>query len=128
MCDGTRISAEEPCPERPDAPPGGRNPIPDSDEDERRRAWCHGPLGIRGRYWGVHRQPPGGCPMSVIIRAAGASALAALSLVGTAAPAGATSGARAPAGHLVVVQAVPKQSLDVAIDGHAVGSGSTTGA
>ena len=66
--------------------------------------------------------------MSAIIRVAGASALAALSLVGAAAPAGATSGARAPAGHLVVVQAVPKQSLDVAIDGHAVGSGSTTGA
>jgi hypothetical protein len=66
--------------------------------------------------------------MSAITRAAGASALAVLTLAATTPPAPAASGARAPAGRLVLVQAVPDESLGVAIDGRTVDSDSTTGA
>jgi hypothetical protein len=66
--------------------------------------------------------------MSAIIRAAGVSALAAIALAATTAPAPASSGARAPAGRLVLVQAVPDESLDVSIDGRPVETDSATGA
>lgn len=66
--------------------------------------------------------------MSVIIRLAGASALTALALVSTMVPAGAGTAVAAPAGHLVLVQALPQHSLDVAIDGRTVDHDSTTGA
>ena len=66
--------------------------------------------------------------MSAIIRAAGVSVLAALGLLGAVAPAGATSSSHAPAGRLVLVQALPSESLDVAIDGKTVDSDSSTGA
>ena len=66
--------------------------------------------------------------MSAIIRATGASVLAAIGLVGAVAPAGAASSSHAPAGRLVLVQALPSESLAVSIDGHTVDRDSSTGA
>lgn len=67
--------------------------------------------------------------MSTLIRAAGASVLAALTLSGTtAAPAIAAPSTAAAPGRLVLVQALPEQSLDISIDGRVVERSSTTGA
>ncbi len=66
--------------------------------------------------------------MWTVHRASGASVLAALFLTAAMAPAGASPGAGAPAGHLVLVQAVPKESLDVTVDGRTVDRASSTGA
>jgi hypothetical protein len=66
--------------------------------------------------------------MSAIFRAVGASVLAAVGLVGVVGPAGAASGAASSSGRLVLVQALPKESLDVSIDGRTVDHGSSTGA
>ena len=66
--------------------------------------------------------------MSAIIRAVGASVLAAVGLVGAVAPAGASSGSGSSPGRLVLVQALPKESLDVSIDGRTVERDSSTGA
>ncbi|WP_191907792.1 DUF4397 domain-containing protein [Nocardioides cynanchi] len=68
--------------------------------------------------------------MSALIRVAGASVLAAITLSGTAAApvVAASSSTSAPAGRLVLVQALPQQDLDIAIDGRVVERGTTTGA
>jgi Domain of unknown function (DUF4397) len=66
--------------------------------------------------------------MSVIIRAAGATALAAISLAGATASASAAGSASAPAGRLVFVQALPAQSVNITIDGQSVDRDSSTGA
>jgi hypothetical protein len=66
--------------------------------------------------------------MSAVIRAAGASVLAAITLSGTAAPAVAAPSPAASTGRLVLVQALPQKSLDIAIDGRTVERGSATGA
>jgi hypothetical protein len=66
--------------------------------------------------------------MSTMLRAAGVSTLAALALSITGSPAGAAGGSSGPPGHLVLVQAVPKESLDVTVDGRTVDRGSATGA
>jgi hypothetical protein len=67
--------------------------------------------------------------MSALIRVAGASAVAAITLSVTAtAPAIAAPSTGAATGRLVLVQALPKQDLDIAIDGRVVERGTTTGA
>jgi hypothetical protein len=66
--------------------------------------------------------------MSAIIRAVAVSVGAALGLVGAVAPVGATAGSGPTIGRLVLVQAVPEASLDVAIDGQTVDRASKTGA
>lgn len=58
---------------------------------------------------------------SRLVAAAGAAAL----IVALAAPAGADAGA--PPGRLVIVQAVPSDSLDVSLDGHTVRQGTPVG-
>jgi hypothetical protein len=63
-----------------------------------------------------------------MIRAAGASALVAVTLAGAMAPATASGSVAAPAGRLVFVQGLPQQSLDISLDGTMVDRDSATGA
>lgn len=67
--------------------------------------------------------------MSALIRATGASVLIAITLsVTETAPVVAAASTGTATGRLVLVQALPKQDLDIAIDGRVVERGTTTGA
>jgi hypothetical protein len=66
--------------------------------------------------------------MSQILRTRGAALVAALVLAAVATPAPANAASGGPPGLIQVVQAVPGQTLDVAVDGKTVDSGSRVGA